>query len=208
MGVTDRNRYVVKNRYFKGAKQARRKLSKHLKYLQHRPRDPQHAQEDRRLFSRDQESVTRLDAQHDLMNHRAPAVNYHALILSPDPQEPVTDLRDWTRAIMHDLEQAKGLDLHWYAVEHHNTVEHPHVHVVLAGAGEARDGTMQTVRLDRRDLDFLRESAFEHSDHELYRLMDELHVHDVQERGQEHTRALSGEPAHGIIPRLDDSLER
>lgn len=189
------NPIVVRNRYYKGKKQARVKLSRHLKYLEHRPRNQEHTEtkEDRHLFDSEHDHISRKDATDDLMNHRANAVNYHALVLSPDPNEPVHDLREWTRQIMNDYAERKGLDLRWYAVQHYNTVEHPHVHVVLAGAAEDQSGKLKTVRIDERekDITFLRASGFEHSDHELYRLMDEEHQREIQE----HT-LLHQEPVH------------
>jgi type IV secretory pathway VirD2 relaxase len=117
-------------------------------------------------------------------------VDYHHLILSPDPEEPVTDLRQWTREIMQDFTQQQGKDIHWYAVQHYNTPDHPHVHVVIAGAGEIKgqEEWLEPVTIFKEELDSLHTSAFEHSDHELYHLMHELHERDMTE--QEHTRNL------------------
>jgi hypothetical protein len=67
-----------------------------------------------------------------------------------------------------DLEERKGLELHWYAVYHENT-EHPHVHVLLAGAGEQKEtGKLLPVTLSAEDYQFLRERGHDHSDHDLY----------------------------------------
>jgi hypothetical protein len=183
------NNVIVVNRFYKGKQGARTKLSRHLKYLEHRPRNQENpeSQEDRRLFDAEHDHVTRAQATEDLMSHRVTSVNYHALVLSPDPQEPVSDMREWTRQIMNDFAERKGLDLHWYAVQHTNTIDHPHVHVTLAGAGEDQEGKKRTVRVENDDFTFLRSSGFKWSDYELYRIIEEEHTRDMQERESEHT---------------------
>ena len=69
---------------------------------------------------------------------------------------------------MSDLEERQGVDLHWYAVHHENT-DNPHVHVLLAGAGEQGEtGKLEPVKLYAEDYQFLRERGHDHSDHDLY----------------------------------------
>ncbi len=90
--------------------------------------------ESRQIFSKDEDKVERSAASADIMDHAMPRVAYHRIVLSPSENEPVYDWKQWTRETMNDLEEKKGLKLHWYAVAHQNTDDH-HVHVILAGAG-------------------------------------------------------------------------
>jgi type IV secretory pathway VirD2 relaxase len=186
---------VVKNRFFKvntsgGKKAIGQKLSSHFKYLEHRPKDEQQGKEaekreDRYLFNAESDHINRKDAVHDVMEHTSHRAAYHHLILSPDPNEPVADLRAWTRNIMSDLAEAKGQDLHWYAVQHSNT-DHAHVHVVIAGGAEVEgQEKREPVTIFNKDIDQLHESAFAHSDHELYQQLDQMHQVDLQELHQE-----------------------
>jgi type IV secretory pathway VirD2 relaxase len=183
---------IIRNKYYRGAGKAGRstkavgkKLSGHFKYLEHRPRDMLilETRSDRSIFNAERDQVSRRKAVDDIMEHRSARVDYHHLVLSPDPEEPVTDLRQWTREIMHDFAEQQGKEIHWYAVQHYNTADHPHVHVVIAGAGEVKgqEERQEPVTIFKEDLERLHTSAFEHSDHELHRLMQELHEHDMAE---------------------------
>ena len=69
-----------------------------------------------RIFSKDQDVVKRRDAVHDVMGHTSTSVHFHKIVLSPGQDEPVSNWREWTRQVMHDLEAAQGKQLHWYAV--------------------------------------------------------------------------------------------
>ncbi len=112
--------------------------------------------------------VNRRDAVNEVMEHTSTSVNYHKIVLSPSEEEPVHDWREWTRQVMHDLEEAQGKELHWFAV-HHNT-EHPHVHVVVAGAGYNQEKDREEpVKLYTKDYDLLRESGREYSDYHFRR---------------------------------------
>jgi type IV secretory pathway VirD2 relaxase len=183
---------IIRNKYYRGAGKAGRsakavgkKLSGHFKYLEHRPRDMLilETRSDRSIFTAERDQVPRREAVDDIMEHRSARVDYHHLVLSPDPEEPVNDLRQWTREIMHDFAEQQGKEIHWYAVQHYNTADHPHVHVVIAGAGEVKgqEEQLEPVTIFKEDLDRLHTSAFEHSDHELHRLMHELHERDMAE---------------------------
>jgi hypothetical protein len=196
---------VVKNRFFKvdaakngGKKATGKKLSSHFKYLEHRPKDEEpdkkETREERYLFDAESDHIQRKDAVNEVMDYTSHRAAYHHLVLSPDPQEPVSDLRQWTRDIMSDLAEAKGQDLHWYAVQHYNT-EHPHVHVVIAG-GVEKEGQekREPVTIFNKDIDQLHEFAYEHSDHELYQQLDEIHKSDMQElaAGQQQEHSFDG----------------
>lgn len=59
------------------------------------------------------------------------------------------DQQAWTRDVMAALEERRGGDVPWVAVEHRDHAAHDHVHVAL----------VLDVALDRRDLAALREAA-------------------------------------------------
>jgi hypothetical protein len=157
-------------------------LDSHIKYIEHRSRELDETREDRHIFSKDEDYVSRSDAHSDVMEHSCSSVAYHKIILSPADDEPIEDWREWTREVMADLEDIQGKDLHWYAVHHQNT-EHPHVHILLAGVGENWEtGEEEPVKLYQEDYQLLRESGREHSEHEYYYQieteLEELHQQD------------------------------
>lgn len=163
---------IAKGRFVKGnRREAGKRLSAHFKYIEHRTRTEQETRQDRHIFSEDSDYVRRSEAVDDIMDHTSSSVNYHKIVLSPSHNEPVEDWREWTREVMHDLEEYQEKDLHWYAVFHNNT-DNPHVHVVVAGAGEDLEtGKTEAVRLYPQDYQFIRESGREHSDYEHYQLI-------------------------------------
>lgn len=117
---------------------AARRLSGHLHYLEQDGAD---------LFSAGCERVPRQAAKDDLLARTSNRVQYHRLVLAPDPEAGVPDVRAWTRAVLGDLANACGQTLHWYAAVHGQPGQ-PHVHVVLAGTGERDDtGRREPVRL-------------------------------------------------------------
>ncbi len=161
--------------YVKGNKQAARaRLIAHLKYIEHRSRDANESRDDRRIFSKDDDMVGRQDALDNIMEHSHNQVRYHKIVLSPGADEPVQDWREWTRQVMHDLEERKGRELTWYAVKHDNT-DNPHVHVILAGAAEHPDtGKVQPVRMYAKpDYRYLEARGREHSDYSWQRQLAE-----------------------------------
>jgi hypothetical protein len=162
--------------------QASSALSSHLKYLQYRQRDPEvESRADRYVFNDQEDHVERRAAHDDLMGERAGDIYYHRLILSPAQDEPIEDWREWTRAVMHDLEVRLEKDLDWYAVQHHNT-DDPHVHVVLSGTGvDLESGRDGAVELTPQDFRFLRESGRQHSDYEQYHFIQDT-LRDLDER--------------------------
>jgi relaxase-like protein len=158
-------------------------LTGHLKYLEYRSREIDETREGRYIFTKDDDHVERKDAQRDIMEHTSGSVHYHKIMLSPASDEPVEDWQQWTREVMRDLEETQGKDLHWYAVHHDNT-EHPHVHVVLAGAAEDHvTGEMEPVKLYQGDYEHLRESGREYSEHGFYHQLEE----DLQELDRQDT---------------------
>ncbi len=159
------------------------RLTSHMKYTEHRSRESEReTRDDRRIFSRDEDVVSRKDAVNDIMEHTSTSVNYHKVVLSPGQDEPISDWREWTRDVMADLEESQGRELHWYAVKHDNT-DNPHVHVVIAGAGENQDGKLEPVKLYAQDYQLMRESGHEHSEYEHYHRIEELvKEYDLQEQ--------------------------
>jgi hypothetical protein len=149
------------------------RLSSHFKYVEHRSKELSlETRDDRRIFDKENDVVNRRDAVNEVMEHTSTSVNYHKIVLSPSTEEAVHDWREWTRQVMNDLEHAQGKELHWYAVQHHNT-DNPHVHVVVAGAGYNQEtGREEPVKLYTKDYDLLRESGREHSDYRFQKLLE------------------------------------
>ncbi|MGH2478034.1 MAG: hypothetical protein ACRDHW_00035 [Ktedonobacteraceae bacterium] len=160
--------------YVKGGG-ARDRLVAHMKYIEHRSRDlERETRDDRRVFTKDEDVVSRHDAVEDIMAHEHRQVSYHKMVLSPGADEPVEDWREWTREVMDDLEDRKGMDLTWYAVKHDNT-DNPHVHVTLAGSGTNREtGDPAIVKMYVPDYQFLDQAGHDHSEHEWYREVGEM----------------------------------
>jgi type IV secretory pathway VirD2 relaxase len=169
-----------------------------MKYLEYRALGEEESHESRHIFNDESDHVSRKEAMDDVMSHTSTSVNFHKMVLSPDENEPVEDWREWTREVMSDLEERKGLELHWHAVHHENT-DHPHVHVVVAGAGEREEtGELEPVKLYADDYQFLRESGHEHSDHDLY-----AHIREtVQELDRQDDLAPAHLPREGQEPEL------
>ena len=130
----------------------------------------------------------------EVMDHTSTSVNYHKIVLSPDEKEPVADWREWTREVMDDLQEKQGRELHWYAVNHDNT-DNPHVHVVLAGAGENLEtGKTEPVKMYTQDYQLLRESGHEHSEYEWSRQIEGLvKEYDQQDHPERDTVARTPE---------------
>jgi type IV secretory pathway VirD2 relaxase len=164
-------------------KKASSSLKSHFKYIQYRERNLElESKEDRHVFDKQQDHIDRR-AAHDQVMGTEPAgdIYYHRMILSPSHEEPVEDLRQWTRQVMADLEDRLGKDLDWYAVQHRNT-DDPHVHVVLHGTGTNREaGREETVNLTPADFKAMRESGREHSDYEHYHLIRDT-LRELDER--------------------------
>lgn len=185
--------------YVKGNKQAAHaRLGAHFKYIEHRRRDASESRDDRRIFSKDDDVINRREAMEGIMEHSHNQVRYHKIVLSPGKDEPVQDWQKWTREVMHDLEQKKGKELHWYAVYHNNT-DNPHVHVVLAGGAENREtGKMEPVKMyAHQDYRFMEASGREHSEHEWYQqIRDYVKEDENEERPPERHERLSSEREH------------
>ena len=128
-----------------------------VRYYQMRPRGRE--EPPRSLFTRDR-TITRAEATRLLDEHQPSSGRYlaHRLMLSPPPDGRPEDLQELTRHTLRELEKARGVELHWVAVEHHNT-EYPHVHIVVAGGAEGPGGGRRELRLERRDHARIKEDA-------------------------------------------------
>jgi hypothetical protein len=153
----------VKGQTQRGSRQtAARRLSGHLHYLEGGALSAGYG-----LFSASADSVTRRAALDDLLARASNRVQYHRLVLAPDPEAGVPDLRAWTRAVLGDLADAHGQRLHWYAVAHTQAGQ-PHVHVVLAGTGECyATGRREPVRLGTAAYTLLAASGQVHTDEDV-----------------------------------------
>jgi hypothetical protein len=158
----------VKCRAIKTAKvsveNATAQLRSHLKYLQYGQHPSDHEQVNtRHFFHQRAHSVPRRWVQHDLMPTQGSTVYFYHLLLLPAYDEPVSNYRQWTCALMHDLAHWFCLDLHWYAIEH-RAIDHSHVHLVLHGMGKDREtGCAKPVRLRAQDVGYLEERGRAHS---------------------------------------------
>ena len=184
---------IAKGRYNRGNRQVGgARCAAQMKYLEYRSLGENETREDRHIFSGESDHVGRREAVDDVMSHTSTAVNYHKIVLSPGENEPVEDYRVWAREVMNDLEERQEKELHWYGVVHDNT-DNPHVHIVLAGAGEDKEtGELEPVKLYADDYEFLRESGREHSEHDFYQQIEET-VEELERQddflpdiGQEH----------------------
>lgn len=156
-------------------------LQSHLKYLQYRERNPEReSKSDRVFFNMGQDRIDRRAIAKDIMAQTGD-IYYHRMMLSPAENEPVTDWKAWTRAVMTDLEKRLGKSLNWYAMHHHNT-DHPHMHIVLQGTGIDHDtGRVAPVALNPQDFKFLKEKGREHSEYEQRRFLEET-LRELNER--------------------------
>src|SRR5437879_1768096 len=97
-------------------------LHNHLKYLQYRDRTERESKADRQFFNAEQDRLNwRPVAKEMMQEERAGDIYFHRMVFSPADNEPVTDWREWTRALMSDLEKRLGKSLNWYATHHQNT---------------------------------------------------------------------------------------
>ncbi len=140
------------------------------------------------------------------------SVNYHKIILSPAEYEHIQDFQQWTRDVMNDLQKRKAMRLHWYAVVQAHPREHtnePHIHLVLAGAGEdARTGEMKVVRMDKDDYAFLRERGRERGNFAFYQQREQqAHTLDALDTLSTHHQPLERQQKGREAPSLFE-LER
>ena len=146
----------------------------HIKYIQHRP-GPDREEGGRDFFNQESDQIDGKDVREALRALKTRGVVIHKLTLAPDviPKDP----REFTREVMQGLNEAKGTDLKWFAVEHRNT-DHHHVHVVVLG----KDANGKMVRFSKDDYKTMKE----HGDRWLDR------NHPIERRQKEFERNYSG----------------
>jgi type IV secretory pathway VirD2 relaxase len=101
----------------------------HLRYIQRDgvTRDGQPGQ----LYSADDDHA---DGR-ALLERSADDRHQFRIIVSAEDADQYEDLKDFTRALMRQVEKDLGTRLDWVAVDHYNT-GHPHTHIVLRGKDE------------------------------------------------------------------------
>jgi type IV secretory pathway VirD2 relaxase len=150
--LTRRSRNVViKTRVVRHSARAA-PLAAHLKYLQRDgvTRDGEKA----RLFGAELDEV---DAR-DFAERGEDDRHHFRFIVSPEDAGRMTDLRDFARDLMSQMEKDLGTKLDWVGVDHWNT-DNPHVHIILRGRTDdgqdlviARDYIKEGMRARAQDL--------------------------------------------------------
>jgi type IV secretory pathway VirD2 relaxase len=86
--------------------------------------------------------------------------HHFRVIVSPEDAADLTDLREYTRDLMRQMEADLGTRLDWVAVDHWNT-DNPHVHLLVRGVTDqgadlviSRDYTSHNLRSRAQDLAF------------------------------------------------------
>lgn len=101
-------------------------LSAHIAYLK------------REGVTRDGSPTRMFDAESDRADDRAFADrcrddrHHFRIIVSPEDASELTDLREYTRDLVRQMEADLGTRLDWVAVDHWNT-DNPHVHLLVRG---------------------------------------------------------------------------
>lgn len=121
----------------------------HVKYIQHRPGEDRE-QGGREFFNEDEDGLDGKKLRAAIRQMRDAKVVVHKITLAPEINPE--DKKQFTREVMQQLGQEKGLDLQWFAVKHDNT-DHHHIHVVVLG--KDKNGT--DVRIDKNDYDKIKD---------------------------------------------------
>jgi len=160
--MTTPTRTFVEGRYVPAGPWAARKIERQVKHLVADYRAGE-THEERTLFDAHGDVAGQAAARAILTAAIGPKVVFHRLVLSPGRRAGVVrliDLRTWTRLLLMDLGHALGQRLVWVAAAHRNT-DDPHIHVLLAGAGERTQwphtGTIRGVELRTPQYALLRE---------------------------------------------------
>jgi type IV secretory pathway VirD2 relaxase len=104
-------------------------LSAHVSYLK------------REGVTRDGSPAHMFDAESDRADERAFAErckddrHHFRVIVSPEDAAELTDLREYTRDLVRQMEADLGTRLDWVAVDHWNT-DNPHVHLLVRGQND------------------------------------------------------------------------
>lgn len=141
---------VAKHSYIKAGPKAKATAKAHVNYVQHRSGHDKNQGQPREFFDKDNDQVEARSVRARIDCAADRGVIIHKLVLSPGVQG--VDLQQYTRSVMEEIGDRKGLDLDWKAVIHANT-DHAHAHVIVMG----RDRDGRTVRFDRHDYQDLRD---------------------------------------------------
>ena len=128
-GPSERMRRVVVKARIVWLKRGSKGADAHLRYLQ---RDGTTREGERaRLYGPETDAA---DGSEFVERGRADRHQFR-FIVAPEDGNRLTDLRGFTRDVMHQMEGDLGTKLEWVAVDHFNT-GHPHSHVVIRGKDE------------------------------------------------------------------------
>lgn len=183
----------------------RARLAAHLRYLVFRPDHTAVASlpAPRPLFTHTQDVVSRQAAAEAILASGCSRVAYHLLVLAPASDEPVLEVRAWTRGVLADLGRRLGLTLTYVGAAHAGP--HPHIHVVLAGSGLCQDTRLPApVILRTPDLTYLRQRGRDRSAYALLRGLSTpppnrlLYAHPVQ--GPDHLLGAAPSTAPCLLP--------
>lgn len=145
-------------------------LSAHVAYLK------------REGVTRDGSPTRMFDAESDRADDRAFAErctddrHHFRIIVSPEDAGELTDLREYTRDLVRQMEADLGTRLDWVAVDHWNT-DNPHVHLLVRGVNDqgadlvmARDYISHGLRSRAEELAFAELGP--KPEHEVQRALD------------------------------------
>lgn len=145
-------------------------LSAHVSYLK------------REGVTRDGSPTRMFDAESDRAEDRAFAErckddrHHFRIIVSPEDAGELTDLREYTRDLVRQMEADLGTRLDWVAVDHWNT-DNPHVHLLVRGVNDqgadlvmARDYISHGLRSRAEELAFAELGP--KPEHEVHRALD------------------------------------
>jgi type IV secretory pathway VirD2 relaxase len=145
-------------------------MSAHVSYLK------------REGVTRDGQPTYMFDAESDRADDRAFAErckddrHHFRIIVSPEDAAELTDLREYTRDLVRQMESDLGTRLEWVAVDHWNT-DNPHVHLLVRGVTEqgidlvmARDYISHGLRSRAEELAFAELGP--KPEHEVQRALD------------------------------------
>lgn len=144
-------RSIAKHRYIKGAS-GRARAKAHVDYIQYRRGVDRENDKPREFFSDERDKIQGREVKQDIDNSERAKVVAHKLIVSPGLQG--VDMKRYTRELMREIGDKKGLDLDWRAVIHRNT-DHDHAHVIVLG----KDRNGREVLFDKEDYKNMRDAG-------------------------------------------------
>jgi hypothetical protein len=130
--AADKRQRVIVTVFYQSHGAGAGKLLAHGRYLE---RDGVAVDSEKgRFYDRNEDKV---DASPRLNEWAREDKRHMRLMLAPESGARFEEMKDFTRAVMAQMERDLGAPLDWVAVDHHNT-DNPHVHVILRG--RRRDG--------------------------------------------------------------------